>query len=194
MAQAPIQGMIPPLAPVPTLGQTRTFSEYYNDATVDKFHRAYGPVMPVFNLPGPGATPAAIRDLVLNDPRNSSMGYVVLVVPAHAANGPGLIYGMHMVSKYVTHLGQPVTPWDNGLFASIHDVVGNQIPATEQFRANAFACLGQGAHYRVPLQQLLDMNFATDPLMATVGPYTNHDAGTELIECCNVVGVPHRYM
>jgi hypothetical protein len=101
---------------------------------------------------------------------------------------------MHTVSKYVTCLGQPVTPWDNGLFASIHNVVGNQIPAMVQFPADAFACLGQGAHYCVPLQQLLDMNFATDPLMATVGPYNDHDAGTELIECHNVVGVPHRYM
>jgi hypothetical protein len=71
MAQAPIQGMIPPLAPVPTLVQTRTFSEYYNDATVNEFHGAYGPVISVFNLPGPGATPTAIRDLVSNDPRDT---------------------------------------------------------------------------------------------------------------------------
>jgi hypothetical protein len=38
------------------------------------------------------------------------------------------------------------------------------------------------------------MNYAADPNMATVGPYNNHDAGTKLIECRNVVGVQHRYM
>jgi hypothetical protein len=60
MARALIQGLIPPLAPAPTLAQTRTVLDYYNDASVDKFHGAYGPVMSVFNLPGPGTAPAAI--------------------------------------------------------------------------------------------------------------------------------------
>jgi hypothetical protein len=186
--------MVLPLAPAPILAQSRSFTEFYNDTTMDEFHGVYGPVMSVFDSPGAaGATPAAIRELISNDPRSSSMGYLVLVLPPNAPNSPGLIYGMHSVAKYVTRLGQPATLWDDGLFASIHDVVGNQIPSTMQFPADAFARLGQGAHYCVPLQ-LLDMNFATDPNMATVGPYNNHDAGTELIESCNVVGVPHCYI
>jgi hypothetical protein len=146
MAQAPpLPGGLPPLAPIPTLAQNKTFTEYYNDATVDKFHGAYGPVMAIFNLPGaPGATPASIRELVSNNSRNSSMGYAVLAVPANPPNSPGLIYGKHTVSNYAARLGQPATPWDDNLFASIHDVVGNQISATVHFPADAFARLGRG--------------------------------------------------
>jgi hypothetical protein len=67
------------------------------------------------------------------------MGYLVLVVPLHAPNGPELIYGMHTVSKYVTCLGQLATLWDNGLLASIHDVLGNQILSAVHFPINSFA-------------------------------------------------------
>jgi hypothetical protein len=90
MAQVPPPpGVMPPLAPAPTLVQTKTFTEYYNNAALDEFHGAYGPVMAIFNSPGvPGTTPAYIRKLVLNDPQNSSMGYAVLVVPLNPPNSP----------------------------------------------------------------------------------------------------------
>ena len=98
------------------------------------FHGVYDTVMSVFASPGTATnTPAVIRDLVSSDPRNSSMGYVVLVVSPQQPAAPGLIYGMHTISKYATRLGHPATLWDNELFVSLHDVVGNQIPATVHF-------------------------------------------------------------
>jgi hypothetical protein len=83
MAQAPAQVVVPQPVPVLTLAQNKTYADFYNDTTTDEFQGAYGPVMAIFNSPGdPGITPAAIRDLVSNDPQNSSMGYLVLVIPA----------------------------------------------------------------------------------------------------------------
>jgi hypothetical protein len=123
-----------PAQPIPTEAQIKTFTEYYNDASLDEFHGAYASVMGIFASPGVVAnTPALIRDLVSSDPRNSSMGYAALVVSPQQAAAPGLIYGLHTISKYATRLGHPATPWDGDLFASLHDVVGNQIPATVHF-------------------------------------------------------------
>ena len=184
-----------PAQPVPTVAQTKTFTEFYNDASLDEFHGVYDTVMSVFASPGTATnTPAVIRDLVSSDPRNSSMGYVVLVVSPQQPAAPGLIYGMHTISKYATRLGHPATPWDNELFASLHDVVGNQIPATVHFPADAFVRQGQGAHYRVALGQTLDAEFGADANKGIVGPFAAGDAGADLISCRNVVGVPHRYM
>jgi hypothetical protein len=194
MAQAPAQVVAPPLAPVPTLEQNKNYIKFYNDATKDKFQGAYGPVMAIFNSPGDGSTPASIRELVSNDPTNSSMGYLALVIPPNQPNTLGKIYGLHTVSKYVTRLGQPATPWDNTLFASIGDVVGNQILATVHFPADAFARQGGGAFYNMPTQQLLDATFGANPNQESVGPYANAGPGTELVGSRNVVGVPHRYM
>jgi hypothetical protein len=98
---------------------------------------------------------------------------------------------MHTVSKYVTCLGQP---WDNKLFASINDIIGNQIPATIHFPADAFTRQGGGAFYKAPTQQLLDATFGASPNQESVGPYANANPGTELVESQNVVGVPHCYM
>ena len=184
-----------PAPPVPTLAQIKTFTEFYNDATLDEFGGTYGTVMAVFASPGTaGTTPASIRDLITNDPHNSSMGYVTLVVSPAQAGDPGLIYALHTVSKYSIRLGHPATPWDNGLFASLHDVVGNQIPATVRFPTDAFACIANGAQHRVPTAQLLDAEFAADLNATVLGPFANGDAGTELFSCRNVVGIPHCYM
>ena len=122
------------------------------------------------------------------------MGYIALIVSPAAPAGPGLIYALHTVAKYATCLGHPATPWDNQIFASLHDVVGNQIPTNVHFPTDAFNRLGAGANYRVPLAQALDASFAADQNLALVGPYNNNDAGTELLQSRNLVGVPHRYM
>jgi hypothetical protein len=60
-----------PAQPVPTVAQTKTFTEYYNDASLDEFHGAYDTVMGIFASPSVAAkAPAFIRDLVSSDPRN----------------------------------------------------------------------------------------------------------------------------
>jgi predicted RecA/RadA family phage recombinase len=184
-----------PQPPDPTAAQNKTFTEYYNDASNDEFRGDYTTVMATFASPGVGnVQPVTIRDLISNDPHRSSMGYAVLVVSASNPNQPGLIYGMHTVSKYAPRFGFPATPWDSQLFATLHDVVGNQIPATIQFPSDAFARMGQGANYRVPSDQLIDAEFAADPSLEVLGPYANGTVDTELISCRNIVGIPHRYM
>jgi hypothetical protein len=182
--------------PVPTMAQLKTFTEYYNDASVDEFHGAYAAAMSVFTAPGnPAVTPANIRELITNDSRNSSMGYALHMLLPTNPNQPGLIYGVHSVSKYLPRFGFPASPWDNVLFASVHEVVGNQITATVQFPADAFTRVGQGnIYYRVPTSQLIDAEYLADPNVVMLGPYVNGDADTELIQCRNVVGIPYRYM
>jgi hypothetical protein len=143
---------------------------------MDKLHGAYGPVMAILNSPGaPCAAPASIQKLTLNNPHDSSMSYMVLVVPTHQPNSPGLINGMPTVSKYMAHLGQPVPHtvgkqpvcFHTQCCASIHDVVGNQILSTVHFPTHAFTPLGQGAFYQVPLMQFLDAAFSADPTIGT---------------------------
>jgi hypothetical protein len=181
-----------PLPPALTAAQTRTFTDYYNDASLDEYQGAYADVMATFDSPGTGVlTPAAIRDLITNDPQSSSMGYAVLVVSLANPNLPGMIHGVHTVSKYHPRFGFPATGWDGQLFASIQDVVGNQITSTIQIPNDAFS---RTANFRVPSGQLIDAEFAADPQLATLGPYVAGDADTEIITSRNMVGIPHRYM
>jgi hypothetical protein len=122
-------GVPPP--PVLTMAQTKTFTEYYNDAFQDEYQGAYANVMATFDSGGNGVlTPAAISDLITNNPQNLSMGYAVLVVSLAHPNQPGMIHGVHTVSKYHPRIGFPATKWNGQLFASIQDVVGNQITLT----------------------------------------------------------------
>jgi hypothetical protein len=67
-------------------------------------------------------------------------------------------------------------------------------PATIYFPDDAFALIGTGANYRVPTHQLLNAGSAADPNCEILGPYVNGDVGTDLIQCRNIVGVPHCYM
>jgi hypothetical protein len=173
---------------------TATFVEYYNDVSNDEHHLQYANVMAVFrSIPG-GSTPAQIRELVVNNPRETSLGYATLVIPADNPAHQGLIYGLHSVSKFDMRLGQPNTQWDNRIFGAINDVMGHQIPTTVELPADAFIRQNGGAMYRVGLTQLMDVTFGADPDMQLLGPFANLDAGTELIESRNMVPIPHRYM
>ena len=194
MAQ-PLQQVPPLVPPAPTLASNRTFVEYYNDASVDEFHGNYTNVMTIFTCPGdPTVTPASIRELVTNDPNNSSLGYLFLVADSDDVNDVGLLYGVHNVAKYATRLGHPATPWDNKSYGSLHDVTGNQIPTTVLFPSDTFTKVGAGANYTVPNEQLMAATYAADPNLALVGPFVNNAAGTELVSSRNTVGIPHRYM
>jgi hypothetical protein len=68
-----------------------TFLEYYSDASQDEFNRQYVAVMNVFELVPGGPTPAQIRELAVNDPREFSLGFATLIVPAHAPASAGMI-------------------------------------------------------------------------------------------------------
>jgi hypothetical protein len=171
-----------------------TFLEYYSDASQDEFNRQYGAVMNVFeSVPG-GPTPAQIRELAVNDPRESSLGFATLVVPAHAPASAGMIYAIHTVSKFTTRLGQPATQWDDRIFGSIGDVVAHQIPITVEIPATSFARHNNGNLYRVGHPILMAAMFGADPNLELLGEFHNFDAGTELVQSRNMVPIPHRYM
>jgi hypothetical protein len=107
-----------------TVAQTKTFTEYCNNASQDEYQGAYTNVMATFDSPGNGVlTPAAIRDRITNDPQNSSIDYAVLVISLSHPNQPGMVHGVHTVSKYHPRFGFPATGWDGQLFASVQDVV-----------------------------------------------------------------------
>jgi hypothetical protein len=92
------------------------FLDFYSDASRDEFNRQYSAVMAVFqSLPG-GPSPQQIRELVVNNPRESTLGFATLVVvtPGHQ----GLIYAIHSLSKFATRLGQPATQWDDRILKS----------------------------------------------------------------------------
>jgi hypothetical protein len=91
--------------------------------------------MAVFeSLPG-GPTPQQIQELLVNNPRESSVGFVVLILPTPTHQG--MIYAIHSSSKFATHLGQPATQWDDHIFGStIGKVVTNQNPITVKLPAS----------------------------------------------------------
>jgi hypothetical protein len=187
--------LLPPggIAPlVPLAQQTATFAEFYTDVTRDEHHRQYAGLMALFESPGGVQTPAQLRELVCNNPRESSLGFAILCL--HAQGGPGLIYAVHTLARFAPRLGQPATQWDGQVFGSINEVTGNQIPTTVVLPADALARQGGGAMFRVGVSQRMDATFNTNPNYAIVGEFTNFDAGTELIQSRNMVPVPHRYM
>jgi hypothetical protein len=100
--------------------------EYYHTyASQDEYNRQYTALMGVFaSVPG-GPTPQQIRELVVNNPRVLTLGFATLVIPAHNPAHQGMMYALHTVAKFA-RLGQPATQWDNRIFSSINEVVGNQ--------------------------------------------------------------------
>jgi hypothetical protein len=155
------------------------FLDFYSDASRDEFNRQYSAVMTVFkSVPG-GPTPQQIRELVVNNPRESSLGFALLVIPTPAHQG--MIYGIHSLSKFATRLGQPATQWDDRIFGSVGEVVANQNPITVELPATAFSQLSQGNLFRVAHAQRMAASFGADPALELLGEFTNFDAGTELI-------------
>jgi hypothetical protein len=151
--------------------------------------------MATFRTSGGLLTPAQLRELVSNNPRESSTGYAALCLPAGNPAHQGTIYAIHSVAKFAARLGQPTMQWDGLLFGSINDVVGNQIPTTVAFPIDGFSLQNGGAHhFRVGLPQLMDAMLNVHPALELLPAFGNFDAGTELIESRNMVPVPHRYM
>jgi hypothetical protein len=55
--------------------------------------------MAVFaSLPNSPA-PAQIRDLVMDNPREFTLGFAVLIIPEHAPVSQGVIYAIHTLSR-----------------------------------------------------------------------------------------------
>lgn len=173
---------------------TSNFTEYYADASKDEYNRQYDAVMGVFaSLPG-GPQPQQIRELVVNNPRESSLGFATLVIPTHNPAHQGLIYAIHSVSKFAPRLGQPVTQWDNRLFGSINEVIGNQNPTTVELPLDAFNRLNGGNLFRVAQPQRMVAMYGADPALELLGEFADFDAGTELVQSRNMVPIPHQYM
>jgi hypothetical protein len=101
--------------------------EYYTDKSQDEYNRQYTALMGVFaSVPG-GPTPQQIRKLVVvNNPRESTLGFATLVLSAHNPTHQGMIYALHTVAKFAMRLGQSATRWENRIFGSINQVAGNQ--------------------------------------------------------------------
>jgi hypothetical protein len=170
------------------------FMQYYADASQDEYNRQYDAVMGVFApVPG-GPSPQQIRELVVNNPRESYLGFATLLVPAHNPAHPGLIYAIHLVTKFAAQLGQPATQWDNRLSGSIDEVVGNQNPATIELPVDAFSRQNGGNLFRVAHPQRMVAMYGADPALELLGEFANFDAGTELVQSRNMVLIPHRYM
>jgi hypothetical protein len=149
MALPPRPGGLPQRVPPAT--HTATFMQYYNDTSRDEHNCTYVMLMTIFDSPGGPQTPAQLRDLVSNNPRESSLGFVVLCLPAHNPAHTGMIYTINSLTKVATCLGHPATQWDGHIFGSINGVAGNQIPTTVEFPADAFSQQGGGAYYQVVL-------------------------------------------
>ena len=181
--------LIPPAPVLGTAGEilagpllagapTSNFTEYYADASKDEYNRQYDAVMGVFaSLPG-GPQPQQIRELVVNNPRESSLGFATLVIPTHNPAHQGLIYAIHSVSKFAPRLGQPVTQWDNRLFGSINEVIGNQNPATVELPLDAFNRLNGENLFRVAQPQRMVAMYGADPALELLGEFADFDAGT----------------
>jgi hypothetical protein len=172
-------GPLPP--PPPAVAPTSTFLEYYNDASKDEHHRLYTNVMAIFELAPGGQTPAQIRELVTNNPRDLLLGYATLVLSAANPAHQGLIYRIDSVAKFGTRLGKPPTQWDRRIFGSINNVVGHQIPTTVELPVDAFARQDGGVSFRVGLPQLMNAMFGTDMSLELLGVFTNFDAGTDYL-------------
>jgi hypothetical protein len=181
-------------APLAAGAPTSTFAEFYSAASVDEYNRIYGPVMAVFESAPGGPTPLQIRELIVNTPRESSLGFAVLIIPTHAPASPGMIYAIHLLSKFQPRLGQPASQWDNRMFGSIGEVVANQIPVTVELPVTAFTRQQGGNLFRVGHPQRMPAMFGADPDLELLGEFNNFDAGTELIQSRNMVPIPHRYM
>jgi hypothetical protein len=145
------------------------------------------------SVPG-GASPQQILELVVNNLRESSLGFFTLVIPAHNPAHQGMIYAIHSVTKFATRLGQPATQWDNRLFGSINEVIRNQKPATVELPVDAFSRQNGGNLFRVAHPQRMVAMYDADPALELLGEFANFDAGTELVQSRNMVPIPHQHM
>jgi hypothetical protein len=72
-----------------------------------------------------------------------------LVISDHVPASQGVIYAIHLHSKFSPHLGQSASPWDNRLFGAIGEVVANGNPVTVNLPATAFTRQYGGKLFRV---------------------------------------------
>jgi hypothetical protein len=132
---------------------------------------------------------------VSNNPTEPSLGFAVLSIPTNNPAHTGTIYAIHSIAKFASQLGQPATQWDNHIYGSINEMIGNEGLTTVKFPIDAFTRLG-GALYRVGLaQRMVDATmYNADPNLGVLGPFGNFDAGTEVVQSLNIVPIPHCYM
>jgi hypothetical protein len=120
---------------------------------------------------------------------------LVKATPGHQ----GLIYAIHSLSKFATRLGQHATQWDDHIFGSVGEVVGNQNPPTvklpvTKLPVTAFSRQSNGSLFQVGHPQRMAAMFGADPTLKLLGEFTNFDAETELVQSRNMVPIPHHYM
>ena len=186
--------MLPAAAPPPLVAIAhRSYRERFNDPSLDPFGGVYDAVMDEYEPTLVNAIqPADIRARVLLSADTMPHAYVSLV--GDDAEGVGKIVLVHRPVRYPVSMGQPATPWDNRSFAFVGDVQGpgGHINIVE-FPADAFHIAG-GGQLHVPTAVVLDAAFAVGPDVASIGPYANGDAGTDVIRTRQYMYCPAKYV
>jgi hypothetical protein len=76
----------------------------------------------------------------------------------------------------------------------INEVVGNQNPTPVELSLDAFNRLNGGNLFRVAQPQQMVAMYGADPALELLEEFADFDAGTELVQSCNMVPIPNRYI
>ena len=119
------------------------FSQFYNDHSKDEFGGQYATLMANFS-PGNGQTPAQLRDAASRDPRDNTVGFLVLQEFPGDPLHPGQWVAYHNVGSYRRRMGAMTTQWDDRTFMSTGDLVGGSLANTYELPDNTFSMVQHG--------------------------------------------------
>jgi len=164
------------------------YSNFFADAAHDVFSGNYAAAMAPYDVPLQGNANVLSPEQVKT-----------LVVGARAQRVPTAFLLYHdarlhiylQVDKFHPRLGMPPSPWDDRLFAQKGDLHQNQAVLVE-WKSDYFHQLNQ--QVLVPAPATIDATFAAEPDVGWLGPYTQGEAGTELIKVRRTCFVPPRYV
>jgi hypothetical protein len=151
------------------------YFERYNDESLDPFAGDYRAVMESFRAPvarEPAARAGLLYEQVFITSEVQSHVYLLLKQDASSAN---IILVLHRTYCHVSPMGSAIAKLDVALMG---DMRGMLPPTLVYFPEDRFKHVGTTL---VPTSVTLGQAFADDTVRPDVGPYKDHDAGTELV-------------
>jgi hypothetical protein len=164
------------------------YTNFFADANRDVFNGEYAAAMDPYDVPLQGnanlLSPEQVKTLVVG-------ARAQRVPTAFLLFHDGHLHVYLQVDKFHPRLGMPPSPWDDKLFAQKGELHRNQAVLVE-WKNDYFHQLNQ--QILVPMPATIDATLAGEPEVECLGPYTQGEAGTELIKVRRTCFVPPKYV
>ncbi len=172
---------------MPALASYRT---KFSDASYDPFNGEYEAIMDTYRVPLQANNAPTPADLAFSACNARSTG-TIIPTAFMILQTDHKIHLYHSLSKFLPRLGLQGTNWDNEMFVTKGELYQNQATTTYWLGEYFHQIPGQ---HRVASPATIDTALGGDPLLESVGPYNDQDAGTQVVRCRRSIYCPPKYV